>query len=103
MAQQIYERIRQNPEFQSMVKTRNTYSYIMTVLIMVAYFGFILLVAFDKALLGTPISAEGVTTIGIPMGLGVILFTIILTWIYLHRANSAFDAEKDRIVQEASK
>jgi len=103
MAQQIYERIRSNPEFQEMVSRRNTYSFVMTFLIMVAYFGFILLVAFDKALLGTPLSAGSVTTIGIPLGVGVIVFTIILTWIYVRRANSAFDAEKDRIVTEASK
>ena len=103
MAQQIYERIRQNPEFQKMVSSRNSYSFVMTILIMIAYFGFILLVAFNKALLGTPISADGVTTVGIPLGLGVIVFTILLTWIYVRRANSLFDAEKDRIVKEATK
>jgi uncharacterized membrane protein (DUF485 family) len=103
MAQQVYERIRSNPEFQAMVSRRNTYSFVMTILVMIAYFGFILLVAFNKALLGTPIEVGSIITVGIPLGVGVIVFTIILTWIYVRRANSAFDAEKDRIVAEATK
>jgi len=42
-------------------------------------------------------------SIGIPMGVGVILFTIVLTWIYVRRANTEFDTEADEIVKEATK
>ena len=45
----------------------------------------------------------GVTTVGIPIGVGVIVFTIILTWIYVRRANTEFDAESEAIVKEATK
>ena len=31
-------------------------------------------------------------TLGMPIGLGVILFTVIITAIYVRRANSEFDA-----------
>ncbi|MCX8086944.1 MAG: DUF485 domain-containing protein [Rhodocyclaceae bacterium] len=102
MAQQTWDRIRANPKFQAFVKKRNTYSIIMTALGALAYYGFILLVAYDKEFLATKIGA-GVTTIGIPLGVGVIVFTIILTWIYVGRANSEFDAESEAIVKEAMK
>lgn len=102
MAQETWDKIRANPKFQAFVKKRNSYSVMMTILGAIAYYGFILLVAYDKELLATKIGA-GVTTLGIPLGVGVIVFTIILTWIYVGRANSEFDAESEAIVKEATK
>ena len=102
MAQETWDKIRANPKFQAFVKKRNTYSIIMTVLGALAYYGFILLVAYNKEFLATKIGT-GVTTIGIPLGVGVIVFTIILTWIYVGRANTEFDTESEAIVKEASK
>lgn len=103
MAQATWERIRSNPKFQAFVGKRNTYSLVMTILVMLAYFGYILLIAFNKPFLATKISAGAVTSIGIPMGVGVILFTIVLTWIYVRRANTEFDTEAESIIQEATK
>ncbi|MDR0775375.1 MAG: DUF485 domain-containing protein [Azonexus sp.] len=101
MSQEIYERIRGNPKFQALVSKRNRFSIVMITLILVAYYGYIVLIAFDKALLATKLSAGGVTSIGIPLGLGVILFTIVLTWIYVARANSEFDPEAEAIIKES--
>jgi uncharacterized membrane protein (DUF485 family) len=101
MAQETYERIRANPKFQAFVSKRNKYSIIMSILMVIAYYGYILLIAFDKPFLATKISAGAVTSIGIPMGVGVIMFTIVLTWIYVRRANSEFDTESDAIIKEA--
>jgi uncharacterized membrane protein (DUF485 family) len=102
MAQETWDKIRANPKFHAFISKRNTYSVIMTILGALAYYGFILLVAYNKEFLATKIGA-GVTTVGIPLGVGVIVFTIILTWIYVSRANSEFDAESEAIVKEATK
>ena len=69
---------------------------IAIVVVTLAFFhwGFILLVAFNKPLLATRLG-EGVTTVGMPLGLGVILFTILITGIYVQRANSEFDKLSD--------
>jgi uncharacterized membrane protein (DUF485 family) len=75
----------------------------MTILVMIGYFGFILLVAFDKPFLAQKLSDAGVTSVGIPLGVGVILFTIVLTWIYVRRANKEFDAEAEAILEESTK
>ena len=98
-----YDRIRNNPKFQALVSKRNGYAFIMTVLMMVAYYGYILLIAFDKEFLAKKLGAGMVTSIGIPMGLGVILFTIIITAVYVKRANSEFDAEAEQIIKESAK
>jgi uncharacterized membrane protein (DUF485 family) len=99
----IVERIQKNPKFMQFVSMRNNYSYVLSALMLIVYFGYILLVAFDKQFLATKIVAGGVTSIGIPMGVGVLVFTIVITAIYVRRANSEFDAIKDEIVKEASK
>lgn len=103
MAQETWERIRANPKFQQLVSKRNSYSIIMSILMIVAYYGYILLIAFDKAFLATKMGPGMVMSIGIPMGVGVIVFTIILTWIYVRRANTEFDSEAEAIIKEATK
>jgi uncharacterized membrane protein (DUF485 family) len=100
MSQEVYKRIRENPKFQALVSKRNAFSVAMISLVLIAYYGYILLIAFDKELLAKKLSEGGVTSIGIPMGVGVILLTIILTWIYVSRANSEFDTEAEVIVKE---
>ena len=99
---EVTARVIANPKYAELVNTRNTYGWICTALMMIAYFGYILLIAFNKQFLAQKVGA-GVTSIGIPMGLGVILFTIIITWIYVRRANSEFDELKDEVIKEALK
>jgi uncharacterized membrane protein (DUF485 family) len=101
--QNVTDRIQANPKFLELVSTRNRYSIIMTILMMVVYFGYILLIAFNKPFLATKVAAGATMSIGIPMGIGVLVFTIILTAIYVRRANSEFDAMKEELIQEASK
>lgn len=99
----IQTRIRANPKFQEFVSKRNSYSILMTILGALAYYGFILLVAYDKSFLAQKVSAGATMSIGIPIGVGVIVFTIILTWIYVRRANSEFDDTNAQIIKEAQK
>jgi uncharacterized membrane protein (DUF485 family) len=67
---------------------------------LVIYFGFVLTIAFDPAFLGTPLSAGSVTTIGIPIGIGVIISAFVLTGIYVRRANGEFDELSNRIKEK---
>ena len=103
MAQETWDRIASNPKFLAFVNKRNNYSILMTILGAVAYYGFILLVAYNKEFLATKMGPGATMSIGVPMGVGVIVFTIILTWIYVRRANTEFDDESAEIVREATK
>ena len=42
-------------------------------------------------------------SVGIPLGIGVLVFTIVITAIYVRRANSEFDALTAEILKDASK
>ena len=100
--QDVLDRITKNPKFHEFIAMRSRYSIVMAVVSAAIYYGFILLVAFDKELLAKKIGA-GVTSLGVPLGVGVIAITIILTWIYVRRANTEFDATNEAIIKEAQK
>jgi len=102
MAVDPIARIASDPKYQELKTKRSRFGWWLTLAMLVVYYGFILLVAFNKPFLATRIG-EGVTTIGIPLGLGVIVFTIVITAIYVRRANRAFDALTDEIVKGALK
>ena len=100
MATASYESIERSPAFQELVTRRTSFGWTLSGLVFVLYFGFILLVAFAPKFLGTPIGS-GVMTIGIPVGLLVIVSAFVLTGIYVRKANSEYDALVRRIVEEA--
>ena len=102
MSDPIVDRIEANPKYHELKRKRSAFGWMLTILMLVVYFGYIALIAFNKPFLAQPIG-NGVTTIGIPIGLGVIVFTIIITGIYVRRANSEFDALTRQILEEASK
>ena len=68
----------------------------LTLAMMAVYFGFILLVAFNKPFLATRLGA-GVITYAMPIGFGVIIFTIVITVLYVRRANSEYDSLAEQI------
>jgi uncharacterized membrane protein (DUF485 family) len=80
----------ENASFQSLVRERTSFGWILSIIMLVIYYGFILLVAFGKDVLATKISG-GVTTVGMVIALLVILSAVVLTGIYTFRANSRYD------------
>lgn len=90
MEDDLVKKIKSSPNYQKLVSDRSSYGWTLTWVMMIVYYGFILLIAFDKELLATKMGA-GVMTWGMPIGLFVIVFTVIITGIYVRRANSEFD------------
>lgn len=102
MSDPVVEKIQTNPKYLELRKKRSSFGWLLTLLMMVVYYGYIALIAFNKPFLAQPIGS-GVTTLGIPIGMGVIVFTIMITGIYVRRANSEFDALTTEILKDASK
>ena len=90
MDDELVQRIKADPNYHKLVTTRSRYGWTLTWSMMVVYYGFILLIAFNKEWMGTRLG-DGVMTWALPVGLFVILFTIVVTAIYVRRANSEFD------------
>jgi len=91
-------KIEQDPNYQELVRRRSSLGWMLSLIMLVVYFGFILLVAYAPKFLGTPLGT-GVTTIGIPIGLFVIVLAFVLTGIYVGKANSSYDVLIRRIVE----
>lgn len=96
------DRVVSNPKYRELKSKRTRFGWWLTLSMMVVYYGFILLVAYNKAFLATRIG-DGIITIGMPLGIGVLLFTIIITNVYVRRANSEFDDLTQQIVKGAMK
>jgi len=99
MNKALIEKIKNDPDFQKLVKERTRIMIILTFVELVVYYGFILLVAFNKEFLAQKLG-EGVTTIGIPIGIGVIVISFLLTGIYVYIANKDFDELTEKIKQK---
>lgn len=94
------DRIRRNPDFIELTRSRKAFGWTLTIIMLVIYYGYIGLVAYQKPLIAQPLF--GSVTVGLVLGIGVILSAIILTGIYVLRANSTYDELSRRIVASAA-
>ena len=100
MQQDLVHAIKSNPKYHELVSKRRTFAVILAIIMLVIYYGFILIIAFNKEFLSQPLWSGSITTVGIPIGLGVIISAFILTGIYVYRANSEFDRLTNEIKEE---
>ena len=76
-------------KFRNLVTKRLKVSLSLTALMLLVYFGFILTIAFYKELLAIKIGEH--ITLGLPIGIGIIVFAWMLTGIYTRWANNKYD------------
>lgn len=100
MNEPIIDRIQRNPKFAELVQKKTSLSWLLSSVMLVIYYGFILVIAFSPKTLGIPLSHGSITTIGIPIGILVILSAFVLTGIYVRRATE-FDKLTREIIEEA--
>ena len=100
MNDQICQRIENSAHFRELVAARHRFATILSLIMLVIYVGFILLIAFAPGWLGTPLHAGTSVTRGIPIGIGVIVISFVLAGIYVWRANGEFDQLTKSILSE---
>jgi len=103
MSEQIYKRIRENPHFDELVRKRSQLSWSLVAVVLVLFYGLILVVAFNPALMGQRLGGEtSVYTLGVAVILVMFIFFWIITAFYVHRANGEFDDLTKKVVNEAT-
>jgi uncharacterized membrane protein (DUF485 family) len=102
MQDDLVARIAAHPQYIQLKRRRDRFGWTLAVLMLAVYYGFVLLVAFDKELLARRLG-DGVMTLGMPVGFGVIVFTIAITGYYVRRANAEFDTLSDAVVKAVQK
>jgi uncharacterized membrane protein (DUF485 family) len=98
MEDDLVRRIATHPKYLELKARRTGFGWWLTLAMMAVYYGFILLVAFNKPFLSQRLG-DGVMTMGIPIGFGVIVFTVVITAFYVQRANRQFDDLADAIAK----
>jgi len=87
----LYQKIFDDPEFRDLQRRRSRLCWVLALIMLVSYYAFILVIAFQPALFAMPLGDDTVVTVGIPIGVGIILLGFVLTGIYVYRANGEFD------------
>lgn len=100
MSQHVYDKVKANPKFAELVQKRSSFAWQLSIVMLVVYYAFILVIAFSPATFAQKIGS-GVTTLGMPVGMGVIILAFVLTGIYTKRANGEFDDLTNQIKEEA--
>ena len=95
----IYKKIRSDPDFLSLIKLRKKISWILTIIIISCYFTFITIIAFAPNIFSQRIFPDSVITLGIIIGLLIILLSIFLTGIYVYIANKKLDEINNKVIE----
>ena len=98
----LADRIAADPNYQMLKSKRSRFGWTLAIIMLIVYYGYVLLIAFGKELLAMPIGSS-VITWGIPAGFGVIVFTVLITAVYILRANREFDELTEKVKREALK
>lgn len=91
MKQHTVDAITAHPRYRELIGARKRFAWTLTAAILIIYYGFILVIAFQPAWLATPVAEGWTMTVGMPVGILIILSAFILTGIYVARANGQFD------------
>ena len=102
MKSSLEKNIFRSKDFKSLIKRKSFISWLLSAVTLLTYFFFILLVAFFPEVLGLRISDESIITIGIPIGVSIILLSFASTGIYVFIANREFD-QKEKIILKKNK
>jgi uncharacterized membrane protein (DUF485 family) len=98
----MVEKIKQNPSYNELVSKRSSFAWKLAIAMLVVYYAFIMTIAFNPSALGASLSG-GITTVGIPVGMAIIVFAFVLTGIYVKRANGEFDELTQKIKDDIKK
>jgi len=99
MDKSLIEKINSLPQYKQLVAERSRLAWQLSAVMLVAYYGFILLIAFVPEFFKTIVIGQTIT-IGFPLGVGLILLAFGLTGYYVYKANSDFDELTQQIRDE---
>jgi len=87
----LVDRIESNPKYKELIAKRNSLALKLGVFILVMFYSYITIIAFNKELFATKIWEDGVTTIGFPIALIILVVSFLTTLVYVKKANTEYD------------
>ena len=99
----IQAKIRSNPKFAELVGKRTRFAVLLSLVVLVPYYSYMLLVSLQPQLFATKIGEGSVITIGWPIAALIVVVGWLLTGVYVNRANGEFDSLTEEVLKEARK
>ena len=90
MDKDLVKKIKSNPKYNELVSKRNSFALKLSLFVLAMFYGYVLVIAFNKEILATRIG-DGVMTVAYPIAAGIIVISFITTLIYVTRANNEFE------------
>ncbi len=103
LSSEMFESMRVNPKFQELVEKRGRFAWTLAAIVLVCFYGFVLMVAYQPVMLGKPLTEGGMLTVGVAIELFLFIFFWFLSFVYVRRANGEFDRLTQEIVKQALK
>ncbi len=91
MNKELVDRIKTNPNYIELVEKRTSFALKLGIFVLSMFYIYILVIAFNKEILGTKLSETGVMTWAFPVAAAIIIISFITTIIYVIRANNEFE------------
>jgi uncharacterized membrane protein (DUF485 family) len=91
-----HKEIIESKEFKAYIKAKAAITWPLTIIMMTAYYLYILIIAFFPSIFAITIGT-GITTVGIYSGLGLIFFTFLITGVYVHYTNKILEPLLEKI------
>jgi uncharacterized membrane protein (DUF485 family) len=102
MQQTLIDSIKAGSAYRQLVTSRRRFSFMLTALMILTYYGFILFVALAPGVLAHPLYTGATTSIGIVVGIGIIMIAVALTGFYVLRANRTLDPLMSALLAKAA-
>tara|TARA_Y100000588_G_C13735660_1_gene703386 strand:- start:280 stop:594 length:315 start_codon:yes stop_codon:yes gene_type:complete len=93
------KKLSESDAYKDLCAARSRAIWPLAIIMLVAYYSFILVIAFDPELFATKIGS-GYTSLGIVCGFALILFTFLITGLYVHKANKDLEPKIEAIQKE---
>ena len=91
MNEKLVERIQANPKYKELVSKRNSLALKLGIFVLVMFYSYITIIAFNKELFAAKVWEDGVTTVAFPIALAILVISFLTTLIYVRKANGEFD------------
>lgn len=101
MGDPVYDRARSSPYFAQLVAERSRLTWFLSIVVLVLFYGFVLVAAFFPGVIGTRVAEGSTLTVGVAAGLFIFVFFWLLMAYYVWRANTAYDALNAKIVDDS--
>lgn len=100
MTQDLVTQINNHPKYQELTTKRSRFAWTLSIIMLFVYYTFIMTIAFSPESLGTPIYEGSVISVGIPIGIAIIILSFVLAGLYVYKANTSYDVLLEEIKRD---